>query len=83
MLSSGTLGTPQILERSGVGDAKLLKELDIKVISDLPGVGYVFENISEVNYIMATTATSTKTTTRRSPVSEAIYSVNLIFNARS
>ena len=41
VLSSGTLGTPQILERSGVGNAKLLKELDIKVVSDLPGVGYV------------------------------------------
>jgi alcohol oxidase len=39
VLSSGTLGTPQILERSGVGDAKLLKKLDIKVVSDLPGVG--------------------------------------------
>ena len=39
VLSSGTLGTPQILERSGVGDAKLLKNLDIKVVSDLPGVG--------------------------------------------
>ena len=41
VLSSGTLGTPQILERSGVGNAKLLKELDIKVVSDLPGVGFV------------------------------------------
>jgi alcohol oxidase len=39
VLSSGTLGTPQILERSGVGDAKLLQKLDIKVVSDLPGVG--------------------------------------------
>ena len=39
VLSSGTLGTPQILERSGVGSAELLKKLDIKVVSDLPGVG--------------------------------------------
>ncbi len=39
VISGGTLGTPQILERSGVGDAKLLKKLDIKVVSDLPGVG--------------------------------------------
>lgn len=39
VLSSGTLGTPQILERSGVGSADLLKKLDIKVVSDLPGVG--------------------------------------------
>lgn len=44
VLSSGTLGTPQILERSGVGDAKLLKELDIKVVSDLPGVGEQYQD---------------------------------------
>lgn len=41
VLSSGTLGTPQILERSGVGNAKLLKELQIPVVSDLSGVGSV------------------------------------------
>ena len=29
----------QILERSGVGNAEHLKKLDIKVVSDLPGVG--------------------------------------------
>jgi alcohol oxidase len=39
VLSGGTLGTPQILERSGVGSAQLLRELDLKVVSDLPGVG--------------------------------------------
>lgn len=32
--------TRQILERSGVGSSDLLKKLDIKVVSDLPGVGY-------------------------------------------
>ena len=41
VLSSGTLGTPQILERSGVGNAELLNQLGIKVVSDVPGVGYV------------------------------------------
>jgi alcohol oxidase len=44
VLSSGTLGTPQILERSGVGNAKLLKSLDIKVVSDLPGVGEEYQD---------------------------------------
>ncbi|KAI5121521.1 hypothetical protein M0805_002582 [Coniferiporia weirii] len=44
VLSSGTLGTPQILERSGVGDAKFLKELDIKIVSDLPGVGEQYQD---------------------------------------
>ncbi len=41
VVSSGTLGTPQILERSGVGNARHLQQLDIKVVSDVPGVGYV------------------------------------------
>jgi alcohol oxidase len=45
VISSGTLGTPQILERSGVGSAKLLKELQIPVVSDLPGVGFVLRLI--------------------------------------
>ncbi len=39
VLSSGTLGTPQILERSGVGNGDLLRQHGIKVVSDLPGVG--------------------------------------------
>jgi alcohol oxidase len=39
VLSSGALGTPQILERSGVGCGEILKKLDMKVVSDLPGVG--------------------------------------------
>ena len=47
VLSSGTLGTPQILERSGVGSAELLKRLGIKVVSHLTGVGYVSCNASE------------------------------------
>ncbi|KAG2364097.1 hypothetical protein BDR07DRAFT_1482811 [Suillus spraguei] len=44
VLSSGTLGTPQILERSGVGSASLLKQLDVKVVSDLPGVGEEYQD---------------------------------------
>ncbi|KAJ7583061.1 GMC oxidoreductase-domain-containing protein [Mycena floridula] len=44
VLSSGTLGTPQILERSGVGDSKLLQKMDIKVVSDLPGVGEQYQD---------------------------------------
>lgn len=44
VLSSGTLGTPQILERSGVGSAPLLKQLDLKVVSDLPGVGEQYQD---------------------------------------
>ncbi|EIW74284.1 hypothetical protein CONPUDRAFT_67656, partial [Coniophora puteana RWD-64-598 SS2] len=44
VLSAGALGTPQILERSGVGSATLLRQLDIKVVSDLPGVGEKYQD---------------------------------------
>ncbi|KAH7929099.1 alcohol oxidase [Leucogyrophana mollusca] len=44
VLSSGTLGTPQILERSGVGSGDLLRQLDVKVVSDLPGVGEQYQD---------------------------------------
>ncbi|KAN0088466.1 GMC oxidoreductase [Tylopilus felleus] len=44
VLSSGTLGTPQILERSGVGSANLLKQLNINAVSDLPGVGEEYQD---------------------------------------
>jgi alcohol oxidase len=44
VLSSGTLGTPQILERSGVGSSDLLNRLNINVVSNLPGVGEQYQD---------------------------------------
>lgn len=39
VLASGSLGSPAILQRSGIGDATLLHELGIPVVLDAPGVG--------------------------------------------
>lgn len=39
ILSAGALMSPQILQRSGVGAAGLLKDLGIPVVADSPGVG--------------------------------------------
>jgi alcohol oxidase len=44
VLSSGTLGTPQILERSGVGSKALMNKVGLKTISDLPGVGEQYQD---------------------------------------
>ncbi|KAH9921114.1 alcohol oxidase [Fomitopsis serialis] len=43
VLSSGTFGSPAILERSGVGDRRRLQPLGIDVVVDLPGVGENFQ----------------------------------------
>ncbi|PAU52523.1 choline dehydrogenase [Pseudomonas sp. PIC25] len=39
LLCSGAIASPQILQRSGVGPGALLRDLDIPVVLDLPGVG--------------------------------------------
>ena len=44
IVSSGALSTPQILQRSGIGDAEKLRSLDIEVVSDLPGVGQNYQD---------------------------------------
>ena len=44
IVSAGALGTPQILERSGVGGAGLLQKLDIPVVADVSGVGESYQD---------------------------------------
>jgi choline dehydrogenase-like flavoprotein len=44
LLSAGAIASPQILQRSGVGNAELLKQFDIPLVHDLPGVG---ENLQD------------------------------------
>jgi choline dehydrogenase len=39
LLCSGAIASPQILQRSGVGPGEWLRELQIPVVLDLPGVG--------------------------------------------
>lgn len=44
VVSAGALGTPQILERSGIGGADLLRKLSIPVVCDVPGVGENYQD---------------------------------------
>jgi choline dehydrogenase-like flavoprotein len=39
VLAAGTVGSPLVLLRSGIGPARHLRELGVEVILDLPGVG--------------------------------------------
>jgi len=44
ILSAGALQSPQLLQLSGIGPADLLRQHDIAVVADLPGVG---ENLQD------------------------------------
>ncbi|MFH6787243.1 MULTISPECIES: choline dehydrogenase [Methylobacterium] len=44
LVCSGAIASPQLLQRSGIGPADLLRGLDIPVVQDLPGVG---ENLQD------------------------------------
>ena len=44
ILSAGSIASPQILERSGIGDGERLKEHGVEVVNALPGVG---ENLQD------------------------------------
>lgn len=39
VLSSGAMGTPLILQRSGVGDRTILEKASVPVVADVKGVG--------------------------------------------
>ncbi|EHL01566.1 putative Glucose oxidase [Glarea lozoyensis 74030] len=44
ILAAGAVHTPQILELSGIGDAKVLETFDIPVKLNLPGIGNNFQD---------------------------------------
>jgi choline dehydrogenase len=44
LLCAGSIGSPQILQTSGIGPGKLLQQHGIAVVNDLPGVG---ENLQD------------------------------------
>ncbi|KAH8723728.1 hypothetical protein GQ44DRAFT_684935 [Phaeosphaeriaceae sp. PMI808] len=64
ILAAGTFHTPQLLQISGIGDAKLLKAINVTAIVDLPAVGHNLHDhvlAVVVNAINTTLLTNTLT----------------------
>jgi choline dehydrogenase len=50
LLAAGAINSPQLLELSGVGDARLLRSLGIAVVADVPAVGAGMQDHLGVSY---------------------------------
>jgi choline dehydrogenase len=50
ILSAGSVGSPQLLQLSGVGPAKVLAEAQVPLLHDLPGVGENLQDHLEVYF---------------------------------
>ncbi|KAI1390620.1 putative alcohol oxidase [Hypoxylon trugodes] len=50
IISAGSLGTPQLLERSGVGDLQILKKAGVPVVAEVPGVGHNYDDHNSMMY---------------------------------
>ncbi len=50
ILSSGSIGSPEILQRSGIGPAETLRAAGVEVLKDLPGVGANLQDHLEVYF---------------------------------
>lgn len=48
LISSGPIGSPHLLQRSGIGPAAVLQKAGVAVLHDLPGVGENLQDHSEV-----------------------------------
>ncbi len=53
ILSAGAIASPALLQRSGIGPASLLKNNDIDVLADRPGVGANLQDHLEVYFQIA------------------------------
>ena len=54
ILSAGAIGSPQILELSGVGQAKVLEPLGIPMVHALPGVGENLQDHLQIRLVFKT-----------------------------
>ncbi|MCH4562306.1 GMC family oxidoreductase N-terminal domain-containing protein [Halomonas sp. EGI 63088] len=71
ILSAGAIGSPQLLQLSGIGPADLLREHEIPVIHDLPGVGENLQDHLQIRSVYRVTGAKTLNTMANSLVGKA------------
>ncbi|MBX5192823.1 choline dehydrogenase [Rhizobium sp. NZLR3b] len=71
ILSAGAIGTPQIMQLSGIGPAEVLKAADIEVKHDLPGVGQNLQDHLQIRAVFKVSDVKTLNTLANSLIGKA------------
>ena len=71
ILSAGAIGSPQILQLSGIGPAKLLEEHGIEVVHEAPGVGENLQDHLQIRAVFKVQGAKTLNTLSNSLIGKA------------
>ena len=79
ILSAGAIGSVQVLERSGIGSAAHLNQLDIPVVVDLPGVGENLQDHLQLRMIYKVNGIKTLNTKANSLFGKLMIGMEYVF----
>jgi choline dehydrogenase len=79
VLSTGAIGTPQVLQLSGVGDPAALQALGIPVQHALPGVGANLQDHLQIRAVYSVQGVKTLNTMANSPWGKAMIGLEYVF----
>jgi choline dehydrogenase len=80
ILSAGSIGSVQILERSGIGSGAHLNKLGIPVIADLPGVGENLQDHLQLRMIYKVNGIKTLNTKSNSLLGKLMIGMEYVLN---
>ncbi len=78
ILSAGAIGSPQLLQLSGIGPADLLAEHDIPVVAELAGVGENLQDHLQIRSIYKVKGAKTLNTMANSLVGKAMIGLEYV-----
>jgi choline dehydrogenase len=79
VLAAGAIGSPQLLQLSGIGPAPLLAEHGIAVVHDLPGVGQNLQDHLQIRAVFGVTGATTLNTMAHSWFGKARIALQYLF----
>jgi choline dehydrogenase len=79
ILATGAIGTPQILQLSGIGPAATLRAHGIEVVHDLPGVGENLQDHLQIRAVYAVSGVKTLNTMASTLWGKAMFGLEYVF----